>query len=51
VQEEDLCTEISRDEGYVRIAVNFIDESDDSEIGNMEGEEDDDRDEPLAIPQ
>jgi hypothetical protein len=34
------------------LAVDFIDESDDSEIGaDMKGEEDDDSDEPLAAEQ
>jgi hypothetical protein len=50
LQQEDFHKEIARDEVIQRISINLGDESDDSEQSDTEGEEDDDSDEPLAIP-
>jgi hypothetical protein len=47
--EEDFHKEIARDEVMQRITTNEGDKSDDSELSDMEGEEDDDSDEPLAV--
>jgi hypothetical protein len=42
LQEEDFHKEIARDEVIQRITINLGDESDDSELSDTEGEEDDD---------
>jgi hypothetical protein len=51
LQEEDFCKEMAWDRVTQHISINFGDKSDDSESLNvMERKEDNDSDEPLAVP-
>jgi hypothetical protein len=50
LQKEDLHKEIARDKVIQCITINLGDDSDDLKLSDTEGEEDDDSDEPLAVP-
>jgi hypothetical protein len=50
LKQENFCEGIPWDEVTQSIALEAGDESDDSEISDVEGEADDESDEPLVVP-